>query len=321
MTAAPGVVALSGGVGGAKLAFGLAQILSDGDLAVVVNTGDDFEHLGLHVSPDIDTVIYTLAKLNNQKTGWGRANETWSFMSALEQMAAPTWFQLGDRDLALNVIRTEKLRSGMTLSEFAASIAPRFGIRSHIVPMSDDRVSTLIDTNDGTLEFQDYFVRQKCRPVVQQIRYDGAEWAQPSPRFQAVMNDRDTRALIICPSNPYLSIDPILAIPGVRDWFRDSPSPIVAVSPVIAGSSVKGPTSKIMTELGLSCTVVEIANHYRGLINGIVIDESDAAAAERIERMGIKVAISNITMDSVQDKSRLAGFVLSFAEQLISAKD
>ncbi len=312
------VVALSGGVGGAKLAFGLSRVLADGELSVIANTGDDFEHLGLYVSPDIDTLIYTLAGVNNSETGWGRANETWSFMSALEQLGAQTWFQLGDKDLALNVHRTNELRLGKTLSEVVADVAQQFGIRSRIIPMSDDRVRTMVDTNSGTLAFQDYFVRQKCQPVVERIRFQGIECSLASPRLQALMKSPDIGAYVICPSNPYLSIDPIISLPGVREGIRDSTAPVVAVSPVVAGESLKGPTSKIMSELHIPCTAAEVSAHYRGLIDGIIIDDQDAELAAEIARAGVQVTESNIVMRSTQDKIDLADTVLSFARKLAS---
>ena len=316
MTSASRFVALSGGIGGAKLAFGLAQILEDGEIAIVANTGDDFEHLGLHVSPDIDTLIYTLAGINNAETGWGRADETWSFMSALEEIGAPTWFQLGDRDLALNVYRTNKLRSGVTLSDIVSFVVERYGIGSRIVPMSDDPVRTMIETDMGTLAFQEYFVREKCRPVVRSIQFDGNERARSSPAFRAFIESSTIEAFVICPSNPYLSIDPIISVPGVRKGLSENPAPVVAVSPVVEGKSLKGPTGKIMSELDIPCSPVEIAAHYHGLIDGIVIDDADARLAPEIEHMGIQVIVAPIVMQSQQDKFDLAEVVLSLARQL-----
>jgi LPPG:FO 2-phospho-L-lactate transferase len=309
-------VALSGGIGGAKLAFGLSQVLTDGELTVIANTGDDFEHLGLHVSPDVDTLLYTLSGVNNPDTGWGRGDETWSFMSALKEVGAPTWFQLGDKDLALNVFRTKELSRGKTLSDVVSFVAQQFGIQNRIIPMSDDPVRTMVDTTSGTLEFQDYFVRQKCQPVVEQLRYQGSERARPSPGFQAVMESSQIEAFVICPSNPYLSIDPIFALPGVRESISDSTAPVVAVSPVVAGESLKGPTGKIMSELGVPCNSVEVAWHYHGLIDGIIIDSQDAKLAAEIERANVQVVTANIVMKSAQDKSDLAKTLLSFARQL-----
>jgi LPPG:FO 2-phospho-L-lactate transferase len=318
VTPSTSIVALSGGIGGAKLAYGLSQVLADGELAVVANTGDDFEHLGLYVSPDVDTLIYTLAGVNNSETGWGRADETWSFMSALKQVGAPTWFQLGDKDLALNVYRSNELRSGMALSDFVSAIARQFGIQSRIIPMSDDSVRTMVDTNSGTLAFQDYFVRQKCQPVVEQVRYQGIERARPSPEFQVLMESSEIKAYVICPSNPYLSIDPITSLQGVRKRISDSAVPVVAVSPIVAGESLKGPTGKIMGELGIPVSAAEVAKHYRGLIDGIIIDDLDAGLAAEIAREGIQVTTANIVMKSARDKIDLAKIVLSFAKHLAS---
>lgn len=320
MTLVPRIVALSGGIGGAKLAFGLSRILKDGELVVVANTGDDFEHLGLHVSPDIDTLIYTLAGINNARTGWGRAAETWSFMSALEQLGAPTWFQLGDKDLALNVYRTNELRSGVTLSDIVSAVVEHYGIGSRIVPMSDDPVRTIIETDMGTLAFQEYFVREKCRPIVRRIRFDGHEQARSAPAFRALIESLTIDAFVICPSNPYLSIDPIIRVPGVLKGLRESPAPVVAVSPLVAGKSLKGPTGKIMGELDIPCSSVEVAAHYHGLIDAIIIDDADARLAPAIERMGIRVVVAPIVMQSEQDKIDLAEVVLASARQLPTAQ-
>ncbi|MGI9235057.1 MAG: 2-phospho-L-lactate transferase [Woeseiaceae bacterium] len=310
------VVALSGGVGGAKLAFGLSKVLADGELTVVANTGDDFEHLGLHVSPDIDTLVYTLAGVNNAHTGWGRAGETWSFMSALEEIGAPTWFQLGDKDLAMNVFRSDQLRSGACLSDTVAAIVQRFGIRCRVVPMSDDTVRTMLDTDSGTLAFQEYFVHQKCEPAVTRIWCDGIDGAKASAGFSAALASERTEAFIICPSNPYLSIDPAINLPGVRKKMAAHVAPVIAVSPLVAGDSLKGPTSKIMRELGLPCNAVEVASHYRGLIDGIVIDRQDEHLGADIERLGIRLATANIVMNSAEEKIGLAESVLEFTREL-----
>ena len=320
MTAGSKVVALSGGIGGAKLAYGLSQVLMNDELSIIANTGDDFEHLGLYVSPDIDTLVYTLAGVNNPQTGWGRADETWSFMSGLAEIGAPNWFQLGDKDLALNVYRTSELRSGKTLSEVMCAIAHQFDLKCQIAPMSDDPVRTMIDTDSGPLEFQDYFVREKCRPVVRQIRYQGIERAKPSPDFQALLGGTEVMAFVICPSNPYLSIDPIITIPGVHQGMADSPAPVVAVSPVVAGQSLKGPTSKMMDELNTPCTAVEVARRYQDLIDGIVIDNQDMGLKVDIEETGVQVVTADIIMNSAQDKIDLAQTVLLFAQRLATEK-
>jgi len=309
-------LALSGGVGGAKLAFGLTHTLPAEELAIVVNTGDDFEHLGLHVSPDLDTLVYTLAEINNPTTGWGREADTWSFMGALEEVGAPTWFRLGDKDLALNVLRTHALQSGSTLSEFTADMATRWKIPSRIIPMTNGTVRTVIETELGPLDFQDYFVRRRCEPVVQSIQFAGATETVPATEFQELIAANSLAAVIICPSNPYLSIDPILSVPGIRDGLRKCGAPVVAVSPVVSGDSMKGPTAKIMHELGIICSATTIAQHYRGLIDGLLIDTRDANLEADIADLGIAVKLSNVVMRSAEDRRTLANTVVQFASEL-----
>jgi len=311
-------LALSGGVGGAKLAVGLTHAVPPEELAVLVNTGDDFEHLGLHVSPDLDTLLYTLAGINNPTTGWGRDAETWSFMGALEEVGAPTWFRLGDKDLALNVLRTHALRSGTTLNEFTADMAERWGVASRIIPMSNETVRTVIETEIGPLDFQDYFVRRRCEPVAQSIQFRGASDAAPVAELEEIMTAGSLAAVIICPSNPYLSIDPILSVPGIRDALRRCGAPVVAVSPVVSGESLKGPTAKIMNELGITCSATAIAQHYRGLINGLLIDADDASLEADIADFGMAVKLSNIVMRSAEDRCTLAKMVVQFAGELES---
>ncbi len=309
-------LALSGGVGGAKLAFGLTHAVPAEELGVVVNTGDDFEHLGLHVSPDLDTLLYTLAGINNPMTGWGRDAETWSFMGALEEVGGPTWFRLGDKDLALNVLRTHALQSGTTLSEFMADMANRLGITSRIIPMTDETVRTVIETELGPLDFQDYFVRQRCEPVVQSIQFQGTTDAAPTAELQEIMTADALSAIIICPSNPYLSIDPILSVPGIRDGLRKCGVPVIAVSPVVSGDSMKGPTSKIMRELGIPCSATAIGHHYRGLIDGLLIDNDDASLEAEIADLGIAVKLSDIVMRSTEDRCTVAKTAVQFAGEL-----
>jgi LPPG:FO 2-phospho-L-lactate transferase len=306
------VLALCGGVGGAKLALGLYRILGT-NLTVVVNTGDDFEHLGLKISPDLDTVLYTLGGLADPQRGWGRAQETWAFMEALGVLGGETWFQLGDRDLALHVQRTEWLRGGRTLSTFTTYAAQRFGIRAHIVPMSDQVVRTVVVTDEGELPFQRYFVARRCEPVVRSVRFEGASQALPAPGILDSLTTTSLRMIVICPSNPYLSVDPILAVPGLRGALAAAPAPVVAVSPIIGGQAVKGPTTKIMTELGITVTNPSIVAHYRGLIDGLVIDEADAADSGRLD---LPVLSTRTVMRSVADRERLAVETVAFAETL-----
>lgn len=308
------VLALSGGVGGAKLVLGLHAVLGTGNLAVVVNTADDFEHLGLQVSPDLDTVLYTLAGLNDPVRGWGRADESWNFMGALATVGGETWFALGDRDLAVHVERTRRLRAGEALTSIVADMASRLGVTVRIVPMTDDPVRTIVHTrDDGPLPFQDYFVRRRCAPAVTDISYTGAREARPSPAFAAAIADPELRSVVVAPSNPWLSIDPILAVPGVRRALEDVRVPVIAVSPIVHGQAVKGPTAKIMRELGMEATPSAIARHYDGLIDGLLIDESDAS---EVEQIGIPVSVTRTLMNDLDDRRRLAQAVLAFAETL-----
>jgi LPPG:FO 2-phospho-L-lactate transferase len=306
------VLALCGGIGGAKLALGLYRMLGP-NLTVVVNTGDDFEHLGLRISPDLDTVLYTLGGLADPERGWGRAQETWAFMEALGVLGGETWFQLGDRDLALHVQRTEWLRGGKTLSSFTAYAAQKFGIHARIVPMSDQAVGTIVVTDEGELPFQRYFVARHCEPVVRSVRFEGVSQALPGPGILELLAATSLCTIVICPSNPYLSADPILAVPGLRQALAAAPAPVVAVSPIIGGQAVKGPTAKIMTELGITVTNPSIAAHYRGLIDGLVIDEADAADSCRLD---LPVLSTRTVMQSVADRERLAAETVAFAETL-----
>lgn len=308
------ILALAGGVGGAKLADGLAATLSADTLMVVVNTGDDFEHLGFNVSPDLDTVMYTLAGLNNREQGWGLAGETWNFMTALERLGGETWFKLGDRDLATHVERTRRLRDE-TLSTVTADLCERLGIRHKVVPMSDDPVRTMVHTDAGLLPFQDYFVRLACRPILKRLEFKGAEQALPTAPFIDALRAPDLEAIIICPSNPFLSILPILSVPGVRDALAMRRAPLVAVSPIIGGQAVKGPAAKIMGELGLDVAPAGIASFYGSLLDGLVIDKADEALAEGI---GPAIHVTDTMMRDRGDKIRLAGEVVRFAEELLA---
>ena len=271
-------VALSGGIGGAKLALGLARLLGE-RLTVIVNTGDDFEHLGLEISPDVDTTLYTLAGIANPETGWGRRDETWSFMEAIGELGGPTWFKLGDRDLATHVERTQRLRAGETPTAVTAHLARRLGVTARILPMTDAPVRTVVESDAGTLAFQDYFVREQCRPAVRSLRYEGAAAARVTSEAAAALSAATLGGIIVCPSNPWLSIDPILAVPGLREAIRASGAPVVAVTPIVAGKAVKGPTAKIMAELGLPPDVGSIVRHYGDLLDQVVVDAADGAAA------------------------------------------
>ena len=300
------IVAISGGVGGAKLSLGLAHLLGE-RLSVVVNTGDDFEHLGLAISPDVDTTLYTLGDLVNPETGWGRRDETWTFMAAIASLGGADWFRLGDADLALHVERTRRLRAGETLTAITADIATKLGIAARVLPMSDGPVRTLVETPDGTLGFQDYFVRLRCVPVVKALRFAGAEAATPSPAVLAELAAPDLGGIIICPSNPWLSVDPILAVPGLRAAIRAAGVPVIAVTPIIAGQAVKGPTAKIMSELGLTGDAVTIAQHYAGLIDAFVLDAQDKVLAPRFD---VPVHVAQTLMRTLDDKIALAATCL-----------
>lgn len=307
------VVALCGGVGGAKLALGLQKVLGT-DLTVIVNTGDDFSHLGLRICPDIDTVVYTLSGLSDLERGWGRAGESWNFMHALREAGGEDWFQLGDRDLAMHIQRTHALRNKTALSEFTSAIAKRLGISARIVPMTDDIVETTVLTPEGLLSFQKYFVGQQCRPVVNKIEFLNAAGARPSEAAIASLAHPDLEAVIICPSNPYLSVDPILAVPGYREALAQTAAPIVAVSPLVGHKAVKGPTTKIMDELGIKISSASIARHYP-FISGLVIDESDLADAKEVP---VLVHIVPTLMKTLDDRERLASECLRFAEVIRS---
>lgn len=309
-------VALSGGVGGAKLALGLARTLPAGDLTIIANTGDDFEHLGLTVCPDIDTLTYTLAGISNPETGWGRDGETWQFMESLEALGGETWFRLGDRDLATHIERSRRLATGETLTGITGDFSRRFGIGPRILPMSDTPVRTIVETPDGPLPFQHYFVREQCAPVVTGFRFDGAADARPAPGIADALTDESLGAIVICPSNPFISIDPIFAVPGLRDMLAEAKAPVVAVSPIVGGKALKGPTAKMMTELGLDSSAVAVARHYGGLLDGFVLDSSDAGSEEAVRALGVEVSVTDTVMQTLSDKERLAREVLTFAAAL-----
>jgi LPPG:FO 2-phospho-L-lactate transferase len=312
-TASGFVLALTGGVGGAKLCLGLQRVLPAGTLRIIVNTGDDFEHLGLAISPDVDTTLYTLAGLSNTELGWGRQDETWSFMRVLETLGGPAWFRLGDADLALHVERTRRLAAGQTLTDIVADVARRFGVPSRVLPMSDDRVRTRVGTADGELGFQEYFVRERCAPAVTQLRYAGADSARIAGAAAESLQDPALQAILIAPSNPYLSIDPMLAIPGMRAALRARRAPVIAVTPLIGDAAVKGPTAKIMRELGITPSPLAVCEHYRGLIDGFVLDERDAALAARL---ALPYKACDTLMQSLEDRERVARCALALAQGL-----
>jgi LPPG:FO 2-phospho-L-lactate transferase len=310
------VLALSGGVGGAKLALGLTHNLEPRQLAIVCNTGDDFEHYGLPICPDLDTVMYTLAGRNNTEQGWGLAGESWRTMDALAGLGGETWFRLGDLDFATHLQRGALLRGGASLSAATRALCRHFGIEYAVWPMSDEAVRTLVDTDAGELNFQHYFVREQCRPAVRGFRFEGIERARPQAQFIDLLSDAQLAAVIICPSNPFVSIDPILQLPGVDAALRDTGAPVVAVSPIVGGIALKGPAAKMFTELQLPSTALAVAEHYGDLLDGFVIDVADAALAPAIEALGVAVHVTQTVMQTLEDRIALARDVLQFATSL-----
>ena len=308
------VLALAGGVGGAKLALGLARILPPERLTIVVNTGDDEEFHGLHVSPDLDTMTYTLSGWYNQETGWGVAGDSFETLAVLKRLGSDTWFNLGDRDFAMHVRRTELLRQGMTLSQVTAELTRRLGIEHPIVPMSDRPVRTVLETDAGTLSMQEYFVKHRAGPVVRAIKYDGAADAEPSPGFQAALQSADM--VVFCPSNPHLSVAPILAIPGVRDVIAGHSGCRIAVSPIVGGDAVRGPAGKIMGELGAEVSAVGVAREYQGLCDVLVLDTQDADLVQDVANEGMKAAVTGTIMQTDDDKIGLARAVLQLVESV-----
>lgn len=304
------IVALSGGVGGAKLVDGLASALAPEELTVIVNTGDDFDHLGLRICPDLDTVVYTLAGLADPETGWGRAGETWHFLHALAQLGGPSWFRLGDRDLALHVERTRRMSAGEPLSRVTLALARALGVRVRILPMSDDPTPTLVLTDEGNLPFQEYFVARGWQPRVRGFVYDGADRARPAPGVLDAL--RAAEAVIFGPSNPWVSLDPILAVPGIRDALAGKRT--LAVTPIVAGAALKGPAAKMFSELGVPPSAAAVAEHYQALLSDFVLDRSDAALQASIEGYGMRCRLADTVMATEHDRRRLAREVLAMLE-------
>ncbi|MGK2925067.1 MAG: 2-phospho-L-lactate transferase [Lysobacterales bacterium] len=309
-------LAITGGVGGAKLALGLTRLLSGSELSLAVNTADDFVHMGLHISPDIDTLVYTLAGESNPETGWGRRNESWNFMQALGELGGETWFALGDRDLAVNVERTHRLRCGQTLSQVTTAFASAFGVAHAVLPMTDDPVSTRVRTKAGELEFQDYFVRERCGPAVMGFQFAGVESARLNPAIVSRLESPALAGVILCPSNPFVSMDPILALPGMQERLQACQAPVVAVSPVVGGSAIKGPTVKMMAELSVPNTASWVAEHYRAFLDGFVIDSMDSELAPEIVSLGIHPAVANTVMVTLEDRVNLARCCLQLLKTL-----
>jgi LPPG:FO 2-phospho-L-lactate transferase len=325
------VVALAGGVGGAKLAHGLAQCLPPENLTVIVNVGDDFEHLGLRICPDLDTVCYTLAGLANPSTGWGRADETWNVFGGLKTLGGPSWFQLGDRDLSTHLERTRRLRAGRSLSQITRDFCHAWDVDFTVLPVTDDFTPTWVYTDSGELPFQEYFVHRQCQPHVHGFRFEGVERAQPAPGVLEALHSAGL--VVICPSNPWVSIDPVLAIPGVRDALISCPiSPgqqrdsgqgavrqvVLAVSPIIGGKAVKGPAAKMYAELGIQPSALAVARHYGTLLNGFVLDTVDAAQVEAVQTLKTRTLVTDTLMPSSDERRRLAQEVLDFGRLLLN---
>ena len=305
------MLAISGGVGGAKLALGMSRLLGPHELTIAVNTGDDETFHGLHVSPDVDTVVYALAGLTNPETGWGVAGDSFRALDALGRLGGETWFRLGDLDLAMHLRRTELLAAGSTLTEATRAISAALGVRHPVVPMSDAAVRTIARTEHGEMAFQEYFVRHACEPRITGVRFAGAENAQPSPALIEALAGAD--AVVFCPSNPLVSIEPVLAVQGVRDAIERFTGPRIAVSPIVGGRALKGPAAKMMAELGEEVSNIGVARRYPGLLDVLVIDEGDAAEVPAVEALGIAVHVAPTIMTTDADKTELAREVLALA--------
>jgi LPPG:FO 2-phospho-L-lactate transferase len=306
------IVALAGGVGAARFLDGLARVIPPKDIFVIGNTGDDTEIHGLHISPDLDTVVYTLAGLAHRLRGWGLQGDTFHNLEALRRLGVEAWFQLGDRDLATHLFRTERLRAGATLSQVTREIRSALGVQSTVVPMSDDPVRTMVETPAGRLEFQTYFVRRGARDTVRGVRFEGCEKAAPAPGLLRAVANAD--AVVICPSNPIISIWPILAVPGVRQALERRKGPTVAISPIVAGRALKGPAAKMMRGLKLSASAAGVAQLYKGLVNLFVLDKEDQRQAAKVESLGMRAVVTNTIMTGLAQKKALARAVMQAVE-------
>jgi len=305
------IVALCGGVGGAKLADGLQQCLAPGTLEIIVNTGDDFEHRGLPICPDLDTVLYTLAGVANAEQGWGRANESWQVQAEWQALGIDTWFQLGDRDIALHLHRRELQSQGMTLTQIARILALEMRVPSALLPMCDEPAPTVVLTEQGEMSFQEYFVKHRCRPAAHGFRYGAEERATLTPEVRGALRNEGLEGIVLCPSNPYLSIIPMLRVPGLRELLVCAQVPVVAVSPLIGGAAVKGPAAKIMQELELDVNALEIAKGYRDFLDLMLIDEQDAALIGSRKADDPALEVAPILMRTPEDRRRLAAVCLS----------
>ena len=303
------ILAITGGVGGAKLALGLSKVLNEDEVLFLVKTGDDFQHLGLEISPDVDSLLYALSEKNNPELGWGRKDESWNFISTLEELGEDAWFRLGDRDLALHIIRTQKLARGESIQQVTDELSAALGIKHRIAPMSQSKISTIVETPDGKLGFQEYFVREKCEPKVLNFQFQGIETAEPNPVVVSWLKKCD--GVVICPSNPYVSVDPILKVPGLKELLRSKP--VIAVSPIVGGLAIKGPAAKMMKELGVPPSPIAVSDHYGDLLSGFVLDKTDGDQANDIS---IPSIVTQTVMVTLQDRIDLAKQCVRFLEEL-----
>jgi LPPG:FO 2-phospho-L-lactate transferase len=307
------IVALAGGVGGAKLVDGLAQILPADDLTVIVNTGDDFHHWGLKICPDLDTVCYTVAGLANPETGWGRNNETWNVISEISHLNGADWFKIGDRDLATHIERTERLAAGQRLSEIVRAFCQSWGIESTILPMTDDPVSTIVLTAEqGELAFQEYFVHQRCIPKAKGFKFTGVEFSRPAAGVLEAI--AEANAVVFCPSNPWVSLDPILSVPGILPAIK-SRKIVAGVSPIIGGVAIKGPAAKMFSELNIEPSAFAVARHFKGIISHFIFDVIDQDLERNISSLGMKSTSVNTLMKTQEDRRQLALDVLNFVQR------
>ncbi len=311
------VLALAGGVGGAKLALGLSHVLPPQQLVVVANPGDDDVSHGLHVSPDLDTLMYPLAGLANPTTGWGVAGDTFGVLEMLKRYGADSWFSLGDRDMATHIERTRLLRQGWTLSQVTSYLCGKLGVKPTLAPMSDAPVRTLVETDQGTLAFQDYFVKHRCEPSLRSVRFEGASIAQPSPAFQQALDVAG--AVVYCPSNPVVSIGPILALPGVMEHLKEFHGPMVAVSPIVGEQALRGPAAKMLQELGEEVSCVGVARRLAGICDVLVVDTQDAHRVADVRAAGVDVEVMDTIMETDADKERLARELLQLVETLVES--
>jgi LPPG:FO 2-phospho-L-lactate transferase len=306
------IVALAGGVGGAKMVDGLSQLLPTSDLTVVVNTGDDFDHWGLRICPDLDTVCYTVAGLANPDTGWGRKDESWNVLSEISHLKGNDWFKIGDLDLATHIERTERLAAGEPISQIVREFCQAWSVKISILPMSDEPVATILHTQDqGELAFQEYFVHQQCEPKVKSFSFAGIEYARPAPGVLEAIAESD--AVIFCPSNPWVSLDPILAVPGILPSIKKKPI-ILSVSPIVGGNAIKGPAAKMFHELGIKPSAFSVAQHYKGIITHFVMDTVDKHQLRDVAELDINTIPVDTIMNSAEDRRRLALDVLNFIQ-------